>query len=40
VSPVPVRTVRFPIIAPCVEPFPRTALGLDQQFLFLIVSIT
>jgi glycosyltransferase involved in cell wall biosynthesis len=35
VSPVPVHTVRFPIVAQRVEPFPRTALELDDEFLFL-----
>jgi glycosyltransferase involved in cell wall biosynthesis len=35
VSPVPVRTVRFPIVAPSVAALPRDVLGLEDEFLFL-----
>ena len=35
VSPVPVCTVRFPIVAPAVEPMSREALGLNGEWLFL-----
>ena len=35
VSPIPVQTVRFPVVAPVVAPLPRAALGLDDEFVFL-----
>ena len=35
VSPVPVHVVRFPIVAPAVEPLPRAALGLEDEWVFL-----
>jgi glycosyltransferase involved in cell wall biosynthesis len=35
VSPVPIHTVRFPIVAPHVQPLPRAALGLDDEWIFL-----
>jgi glycosyltransferase involved in cell wall biosynthesis len=34
-SPVPVHTVRFPILAPGVEPLSRAALGLEDEWVFL-----
>ena len=35
VSPIPVYTVRFPIVPPRVEPMERAALGLDDEWVFL-----
>ena len=35
VSPIPVYTVRFPILPPRAEPMARSALGLDGEWLFL-----
>ena len=35
VSPIPVHVVRFPIIAPAVEPLSRATLGLDDEWVFL-----
>jgi glycosyltransferase involved in cell wall biosynthesis len=35
VSPIPVHTVRFPMLAPSVPPMPREALGLNGEWLFL-----
>jgi glycosyltransferase involved in cell wall biosynthesis len=37
VSPVPVHTVRFPILARHVEPLPRSTLGLEDEWMFLSV---
>jgi glycosyltransferase involved in cell wall biosynthesis len=35
VSPVPVYTVRFPIVSHRSEPLPRAALGLEDEWVFL-----
>jgi glycosyltransferase involved in cell wall biosynthesis len=35
VSPIPVYTVRFPIVPPRAEPMARSALGLDSEWVFL-----
>ena len=34
-APIPVQTVRIPVIVPAVEPLPRAALGLDDEWIFL-----
>jgi hypothetical protein len=35
VSPIPVYTVRFPILLPSAQPMERSALGLDGEWVFL-----